>query len=61
MLQQHVAIGLFKSLMIHGTTYCKRGKIHWAKLSHFSPFSGVPRKFFHKYKCLSLIVLNNEH
>ena len=22
--------------------YCKRGKICWAKLSHFSQFSGVP-------------------
>ena len=25
--------------------YCKWGKIHWAKLSCFSQFSGVPRNF----------------
>ena len=36
------------------------GKICWAKLSRFSQFSGVPQKYFRKYKCLSLIVLNNE-
>ena len=41
--------------------YRKREKIRWAKLSHFSRFSGVPRKFSHEYKCFSLIVLNNEH
>ena len=41
-------------------SYRKRGKICWAKLSRFSRFSGVPRKFFHEYKCLSLI-LNNEY
>ena len=40
--------------------YRKRGKICWAKLSHFSWFSGVLRKFFREYKCLSLITLNNE-
>ena len=42
----------------------KQGKIHWAKFSRFSRFSGVPRKFFREYKCIqffSLIVLNNEH
>ena len=38
--------------------YRKRGKIRWAKLSRFS---GVPRKFFRKYKCLSSITLNNEY
>ena len=27
----------------------------------FSHFSGVPRKFFHEYKHLSLIIPNNEH
>ena len=41
--------------------YCKSGKIRWAKLSRFSRFSEVPRKFFHEYKCLSLIILNNEY
>ena len=41
--------------------YRKWGKICWAKLSHFSEFSGVPRQFFCEYKRLSLIVLNNEH
>ena len=40
--------------------YHKWGKIRWAKLLRFSWFSGVPQKFFHEYKCLSLIVLNNE-
>ena len=35
--------------------------IRWAKLLRFSRFSGVPQKFFHEYKCLSLIILNNEH
>ena len=34
--------------------YRKRGKIHWAKLSRFSRFSRVPRKFFREYlfKCI---------
>ena len=41
--------------------YCKRGKICWAKLLRFSRFSGVPRKFLHEYRCLSLIILNNEY
>ena len=41
--------------------YRKRGKINWAKLSRFSWFSGVPRKFFCECKCLSLIILNNEY
>ena len=41
--------------------YCKRVKIRWAKLSCFSWFSGVPRKFSRDYKCLSLIILNNEY
>ena len=41
--------------------YRKWGKIRWAKLSHFSRFSGVPRKFFRKYKYLSLFRLNNEY
>ena len=27
----------------------------------FSRFSEVPRKFIHEYKCLSLIILNNEY
>ena len=43
------------------TKYRKWGKICWAKLSRFLWFSGVPQKFFCEYKCLSLIVLNNEH
>ena len=42
-------------------TYRKRGKIRWAKLLGFSQFSGVLRKFFHEYKCFSLIILNNEY
>ena len=41
--------------------YCKRGKICWAKHLRFSRFSGVPRKFFREYKCLFLIILNNEY
>ena len=41
--------------------YRKWGKIRWAKLSHFSRFSGVSWKFFCEYKHFSLIVLNNEH
>ena len=41
--------------------YCKQRKILWVKLLRFSWFSGVLRKFFREYKCLSLIVLNNEH
>ena len=43
------------------TIYRKQGKIFWAKLLRFSWFLGVTRKFFCEYKCLSLIVLNNEH
>ena len=43
------------------TVYHKRGKICWAKLSRFSRFSGVPQKVFREYKCLSLIILNNEY
>ena len=42
-------------LMYHCLYYRKRGKIHWAKLSRFSQFLGVPWKFFREYKCLSLI------
>ena len=33
--------------------YCIRRKIRWAKLLHFSWFSGALWKFFHEYKCLS--------
>ena len=43
------------------STYCKRGKIRWAKLSRFSRFSRVPRKFFRECKCLPLIILNNKY
>ena len=43
------------------TMYRNQGKIFWAKLLHFSWFLGVMQKFFREYKCLSLIVLNNEH
>ena len=39
---------------IHSRDYRKRGKIHWAKLSCFSRFSGVSRKFYREYKWLSL-------
>ena len=46
---------------IHSRDYHKRGKIHWAKLLHFSRFSGVPQKFYREYKCLSLTILNNEY
>ena len=38
--------------------YRKRGKIRWVKLSRLSR---VPRNFSHEYKCLSLIILNNEY
>ena len=38
--------------------YHKRRKIYWAKLSHFSWYSGVPQKIFCEFKCLSLIALN---
>ena len=38
--------------------YHKHGKICWTKISRFSR---VPWKFFHEYKHLSLIILNNEH
>ena len=41
--------------------YRKHGKISWAKLSHFSRFSGASLKFFCEYMCCSLIVLNNEY
>ena len=46
--------------MLPVLSYHKRGKICCAKLSCFSWFSGVPRKFFREYKRHSLIVLNNE-
>ena len=42
-------------------SYRKQEKIRWAKLLHFSRFSGVPRKFSREYKHLSLIALHNEH
>ena len=45
----------------HNITYCKWGKICWAKLSRFSWFSRVTWKFFREYKCLSLIILNDKH
>ena len=38
--------------------YRKRGMICWTKLSRFSE---VPQKLFCEYKCLSLIILNNEY
>ena len=41
--------------------YRERGKIHWAKLLCFSWFSRIPRKLFHEYKLLSLIILNNKY
>ena len=41
--------------IIMQANYRKQGKIRWAKLSHFSRFSRVPRKFFHEYKRLSLM------
>ena len=41
--------------------YRKWGEIHWAKLSRFSRFSVVLRKFSSEYKCLSLVILNNEY
>ena len=51
----------FKFLFTPSCMYCKQGKIRWTKLSHFSRSSGVLQKFFREYKCLSLIILNNEH
>ena len=47
--------------MLPLTSYRKQGKICWAKFLCFSWFSGVPQKFFHEYKHLSLIELNNEY
>ena len=41
--------------------YRKQGTTRRAKLSCFSRFSEVPQKFFHEYKHLSLIILNNEY
>ena len=43
-------------LNINCFIYRKRGKIHWTKLLRFSQFSAVPQNYFHKYKCLSLIM-----
>ena len=34
---------------VQHTTYRKRGKICWAKLSHFSRFSRAPLKFSHEH------------
>ena len=48
-------------LNINCFIYRKRGKIRWAKLLCFSRFSAVPWNFFHEYKRLSLIILNNEY
>ena len=31
-----------KTYVMQCTSYCKRGKIHWAKLSHFLRFSRAP-------------------
>ena len=50
-----------KFLFTPSCMYCKREKIRWTKLSHFSRFSGVLQKFFCEYKRLSLSILNNEH
>ena len=47
--------------LFHMMMYRKQRKIRWAKLLHFSRFSGVLRKLFREYKCLSLIILNNEY
>ena len=55
------ALASLTSLSAPMDEYCKWEKICWAKLSCFSRFSGVPRKFFREYKCLSLIILNNEY
>ena len=41
-------------------SYCKQGKICWAKLLHFLWFSRVPLQFFHEFKCLSLIINNKQ-
>ena len=43
------------------TNYHKRGKIRWAKFSRFSQFSRALQSLPMKYKCLSLIILNNKH
>ena len=43
------------------TIYRKQEKICWAKLLCFSWFLGVTQKCFCECKCLSLIVLSNEH
>ena len=43
------------------SVYRKQGKIRWAKLLRFSWFSEILQTFFCEYKCLSLIILNNEY
>ena len=55
------AVLIIEAVIDDDKNYCKWGKICWAKLSHFSWFSGVPQKFFCEFKHLSLIVLNNGH
>ena len=52
---------MFNEGISESNMYCKRGKICWAKLLHFSRFSRAPQKFFHEYNCLFLIILNNEY
>ena len=56
-----MSICLYVYLYMCICIYRKWENIRWAKLSCFSRFSGVPRKVFHEYKCISLIILNNEH
>ena len=39
----------YNTLKFQPFQYCKRGKICWDKLLHFSWFSRAPRKFSHEY------------
>ena len=55
-MHKHSAQLVYRALL-----YRKRRKIRWAKLSHFSQFLRVLRKFSCEYKCLSLIILNKKH
>ena len=52
----------FSSFMYLNIWFITVNRERFAELNFvFSRLSGVPRKFFHEYKHLSLIVLNKEH
>ena len=60
MSQSYTACTHISSYSYIATIYRKRGKIRWAKLSHFSWFSRVLQKISHEYKHLSFTMLNNK-